>query len=298
MTVQQIEYFLLIAETGSFSKAAERAYVSQPAISKQITLLEKELELTLFDRRYRKATLTPPGELIYEMLSRHRTEFELTCREAKRLYSQWKNAVWIGLPESCGMGNLHEILGQFQREHPEILLKVFAGAGRELAVRSCGEGYDLILTPALLDIERARVKTVTVYRGRYVMLISRRHPRYHEGITPRALNGENLYLAAPGSIAREIETMQRITNTHHMTDTDVLVLPTSASVIGAVRGCLGVGVVNDLVTIPPSYDLAVLPLDDIFELEMAWREENDNPFLPLLRDAILQNAVIAPEPWK
>ena len=93
MTIQQIEYFLLVAELNSFSKAAERAYVSQPAISKQITLLEKEMEMTLFDRRYRKATLTPPGKLIYEMLTRHRTEYNITCNEAKRLFSQWKNAV-------------------------------------------------------------------------------------------------------------------------------------------------------------------------------------------------------------
>ena len=132
MTIQQIEYYMLVAETGSFSKAAERAYVSQPAISKQVTQLEKELGVTLFDRRYRKATLTPPGEVVYETLLRHQTEFGIACREAKRRFSQWINAVWLGLPGNYSMGNLHDVLGRFQREHPELNLKVDIGAGREL----------------------------------------------------------------------------------------------------------------------------------------------------------------------
>lgn len=47
--------------------------------------------------------------------------------------------------------------------------------------------------------------------------------------------------------------------------------------IGAVRGALGVGIVNELVTIPDSYNLAVIPLEkEKFSLEMAWREENTN----------------------
>lgn len=296
MTIQQIEYFLLVAEYNSFSKAAERAYVSQPAISKQITLLEKEMEMTLFDRRYRKATLTPPGKLIYEMLARHRTEYSSTCYEAKRIFSQWKNSVWIGLPGSCGMGNLHRVLGQFQREHPEVLVKVYAGEERDLAARSTGEEFDLILTPKLLDMERPHILTESIYKGNYVMLISRCHPRYHEGVTPIELNGENLYLAAPSSIAREVEELQCITRRYDMKDSNVSVLPTPDSVMGTVRGSLGVGVVSDLVTIPPCYELASLPLEEPFEMEMAWREENDNPFLPLLRQVISQRAAICPDP--
>ena len=296
MTIQQLEYFLSVAELGSFSKAAERAYVSQPAISKQITLLEKELGVTLFDRRYRKAMLTPPGDIIYETLSRHRAEFDVACREAKRRFRQWNNAVWISLPENCGLGNLHQVLGQFQRENPNVMLKVYSGAGRELAVRSSGDDFDLILTPQLLPMERMHVQTQTLYKGNYVMLVSRSHPRYHPGLTPGEMAGENLYLAAPGPIAREVEAVQRITEDYGLGDSEVLVLPTPESVIGATRGALGAGVVNDLVTIPPCYDLEVIPLKEFFALEMAWREENENPFLPALRKAIMEQAVICPDP--
>lgn len=295
MTIQQIEYFLMVAEKGSFTKAAERSYVSQPAISKQITLLEKELGITLFDRRYRAATLTPPGKIIYETLTRHQQEFKIACDEAKRRFSKWNNVIWVGLPGNCSLGNLHEVLGAFQKEHPDMTMRVDVGAGRELAVRASGEDYDLILTPRLLPIVRARTHTITLYKGKYVMLISRKHPSFRAALKPSELSGVPLYLAVPGSIAREVAARQRIIKTYSLDDSDVIILPTVESVIGAVRSLLGVGVVNDLVFVPLCYDLEVIPLDEPFELEMAWRQENENPLLPVLRETIIQNVVINPE---
>lgn len=296
MTIQQLEYFLLVAETGSFSKAAERGYVSQPAISKQITLLERELEFTLFDRRYRKATLTPPGRMFYEMIAKHQTDFLDVCREAKLRFGRWNNAVWMGLPGNCSVGNLHKVLGAFQREHPELALKVDVGTFRELAVRSSGETFDLILAPKLLPGERSRVNTATLYKGRYVMILSRDHPGYREGIVPSELDGEDLYLASTGASPREVEENQRISEHCGMASSRVLILPTTASVVGAARSGLGVGIVNDLVTLPLNYGLEVLPLDEPFEMELAWREENDNPYLPALRETILSQVVITPDP--
>lgn len=62
MNLLQLEYFMTLAKFGSFRKTAEHLYVSQPAVSKQITLLEKEWGFPLFDRSYRMVTLTPAGE--------------------------------------------------------------------------------------------------------------------------------------------------------------------------------------------------------------------------------------------
>lgn len=295
MTIQQIEYFFLVVEQGSFSKASEQAYVSQPAISKQITLLEKELEITLFDRRYRSAVLTPQGEIIHETIKRQREEFQAACQEAKRRYGLWNKTIWIGIPGGCGLGNFHEVLGRCQRQHPEMRLRVYAGAGKDLGVRSCGEGYDLVLTTRLLDTERLRTQTQTIYHGNYMMLVSDNNPRCHEGILPDEMNGENIYLAVPDELVHEVRKRQQITRKYALIDSEVIVLPTEDSVIGAVRAGLGVGIVNDLITVPSSYGIKRIPLDEPYELELAWRKENNNFYLPMLRELILNEVVIAPE---
>jgi DNA-binding transcriptional LysR family regulator len=62
MDIRQVQFFLSVVETGSFSAAADKHFISQSSLSKTIISLEKELEVTLFDRSKRKVFLTPAGE--------------------------------------------------------------------------------------------------------------------------------------------------------------------------------------------------------------------------------------------
>ena len=66
MTLLQLKYFILVAETGNFTRAAEQAYTSQPTISRYIQLLEDELGYTLFNRNTKPINLTEPGQILYE----------------------------------------------------------------------------------------------------------------------------------------------------------------------------------------------------------------------------------------
>ena len=77
MFKQVIYYFIAVVEQGSFSKAAKKFYLSQSAISQQITKLENDLGFSLFDRRTYYPTLTEEGKRYYDL--------------AKKLLSDYKN---------------------------------------------------------------------------------------------------------------------------------------------------------------------------------------------------------------
>ena len=66
MEIRQVEYFLSIVKTGSFSEAADEHFISQSSLSKNIIALEKELGVSLFDRSKRKVFLTDAGEVFLE----------------------------------------------------------------------------------------------------------------------------------------------------------------------------------------------------------------------------------------
>ena len=66
MVNPQLETFLCVVEAGSFNKAAERLYISPPAVIKQINLLEKSLDLQLFIRTHRGLQLTKAGQSLYQ----------------------------------------------------------------------------------------------------------------------------------------------------------------------------------------------------------------------------------------
>src|SRR6516165_1367115 len=66
MEMHQLRYFVAVAQTGSFSRAAEHCYVSQPSLSQQIQKLERGLGQRLFDRLGRRAVLTEAGQLLLD----------------------------------------------------------------------------------------------------------------------------------------------------------------------------------------------------------------------------------------
>ncbi|WP_438481852.1 LysR family transcriptional regulator [Oleiharenicola lentus] len=83
MEIYQLRYFLAVAETQNFTKAAQRSFISQPSLSQQILNLEEELGQTLFQRLGRKAILTEAGNVLLERTRRILAEVEQTIGELK-----------------------------------------------------------------------------------------------------------------------------------------------------------------------------------------------------------------------
>src|SRR5437016_12838053 len=81
MELHQLRYFVAVAETGNFTRAAERSHVSQPSLSQQILKLESEVGHKLFHRLGRKAVLTEAGAVFLERARRILFEVENASKE-------------------------------------------------------------------------------------------------------------------------------------------------------------------------------------------------------------------------
>ena len=100
MNSTQIQCFMAAAELQNFSKAAERLYITQPALSRNISGLEDELELLLFVRHNNVLALTPGGKMLYEWLRRTGPGFEKLLDSARRANSQTEQALRVGFVKS------------------------------------------------------------------------------------------------------------------------------------------------------------------------------------------------------
>lgn len=96
MTASQIKYFIEVAECLNISTAASRLYVSQPAVSKQIRLLEEYLGLTLFERYPTGLRLTKSGELFYDFFKRSLRELDRVWDDARHLQEDNTHTLNIG----------------------------------------------------------------------------------------------------------------------------------------------------------------------------------------------------------
>lgn len=99
MNSQQIAYFLEVVRQGSFTKAAQVLYTSQPSLSRQIARLEDEFGAELFCRSRTGAVLSPIGKKYYDLfveMEKHLAELSM---EAKRESLQLEKSVHIGVPK-------------------------------------------------------------------------------------------------------------------------------------------------------------------------------------------------------
>nr|MDQ2693951.1 LysR family transcriptional regulator [Pseudomonadota bacterium] len=130
--LQQLRGFCYSVQTGSISKAAERMYLSQPSVSLQIQALERELGVTLFERRGPRIQLTPEGQVLYE-LSLPLLEGLDTLPEtfAARRGSLESGELNIAAGESTILYLLPEIMQGFGEHHPGIRVRFHNVPGRQ-----------------------------------------------------------------------------------------------------------------------------------------------------------------------
>lgn len=122
MDVNQIRYFLALAETLNFTRAAEQCFVSQPALTQAIKRLEEELGGDLIHREGRDTRLTELGRLLYghfEQIERTRQ----TVKETARAYVEGEvQELHVGLMCTIGPRIIGRFLNDFQNRYPHILL--------------------------------------------------------------------------------------------------------------------------------------------------------------------------------
>lgn len=127
MELRQILYFVAIAEAEHFGRASQRLRIAQPALSRQIKLLEAELRVTLFERLPRGVRLTPAGRTF---LSRMRgVEQQIAqAAEAARAAAQGRHGTLrLGLIEAVAWhGLIPDSLRLFRNSHPDVELGLFA----------------------------------------------------------------------------------------------------------------------------------------------------------------------------
>lgn len=124
MEINQLRYFLTVAEMGSFSKAAARCYVSQPALSTQVQKLENELGKLLFNRTRRKIVPTVAGRVLIGRARRALAQIEIAKREIRSADGDNAGKVTLGILPTIAPYLLPQILQTFQKRCPKIRLVI------------------------------------------------------------------------------------------------------------------------------------------------------------------------------
>ena len=118
--LRQMRYFVALAETLHFARAAERLHISQPPLTRQIAALERQLGVRLLERNSRRAKLTHAGQRFLEDARLAVAAFDQACRNARLAERGELGTLRIGFMMHAAHTVLPRLARRFMTEHPEV----------------------------------------------------------------------------------------------------------------------------------------------------------------------------------
>jgi DNA-binding transcriptional LysR family regulator len=256
----QLQYFVAVAETRHFTRAADLVHVAQPSLSQQIKALERELGADLFQRARGNITLTDAGEALLPLARRILADADTARHEVQELAQLRSGRVRLGATPSLCTGLLPDVLRAFHDRYPGIRLLIEEGGSHDLVRELARGALDLALVVLPLPTPSPALTTVEVLREDLVVVSSPDAPAPGRGRTVRIpdLEGERLVMFRHGYDLREL-TVAACRAEGFEPDFAVEGGEMDA-VLGFVRAGLGVAVVPRMVATRSGRGLRVTPL--------------------------------------
>lgn len=204
MDISALQAFLAVAETGSFSHAAERIFLTQPAISKRIANLEKQVGTRLFDRIGRGIRLTQAGEALLVRSRAVLKELEDVKRSIANLSGAIAGELLLATSHHIGLHRLPGPLKHFHETYPEVRLNL-QFMDSEKACTAVAKG-DLELAVVTLPPAWGHpLRVEKIWDDPLDIVVSRDHPLAQvKRVQPAMLLDYPSILPGPGTYTREI----------------------------------------------------------------------------------------------
>ncbi|MDT7809095.1 MAG: hypothetical protein QOJ70_2908 [Acidobacteriota bacterium] len=189
MEMTQLEFFLRVIEEGSFSKAADAAGRTQPAVSIAVRRLEEEVGASLFDRSQKTPTLTEAGVVIEDYARRILALRDEARASVSELRTLKRGLVRVGANESTSLYLLPQVILAFRERHPKVKVEIYRHVSERLPREVLERNVDfavLAFEPTDRDLE-----SFPVLRDELALILNPGHPlATREEVTVEELGGE------------------------------------------------------------------------------------------------------------
>jgi DNA-binding transcriptional LysR family regulator len=199
MDTRHMQYFLALAETLHFGRAAARMNMSQPPFSRQIAAIEKTLGVRLFERNSRNVALTPAGKHFLDDCRNVLAGFEAACRDVRLVASGMKGELRLAFMMHAAHGVVPSLVRRFTQSRPDIRLILEERIPTDIDEQLIEGRLDAAVTFGL--VHAPHLRTQHLARDRLQLIAPAGHRLAQRSrVGPEDLAGERL-IAAPASVA-------------------------------------------------------------------------------------------------
>ncbi len=203
MDTNTLQAFLAVADTGSFSLAAEQLFLTQPAVSKRIATLEEELATRLFERLGKRVLLTESGRTLLPKARHILQEMDESRRLIADLSPEIRGVLQLATSHHIGLHRLPSILRDFSRRYPQVEFDL-SFLDSETGCEAVAAGDLELAVITLPQVPTAKILLHKVWDDPLMIMVSKDHPLagMHDRLT--ALASYPAILTESGTVTRRL----------------------------------------------------------------------------------------------
>jgi DNA-binding transcriptional LysR family regulator len=206
MELQQMRYVLAVAETNSFTRAAERCLVVQSALSHQIARLERELGARLFERTSRRVRLTPAGAAFLPAARQCLDAAERAAAEVAATVGEVHGRLAVGMISTVAAVDIPATLRDYCRQYPHVHISLRVSPSEELVEQVKQGAVDVAFIGLPTTAQPQGVEKQELARDRHVAVVPPDHPLAGEStVSLRRLSSE-VFVDLPARTAGRIQS--------------------------------------------------------------------------------------------
>lgn len=290
MKLRHLRYFVAVVEEQSFTKAAEKLFIAQPPLSRQIQNLEQELDIQLFERGSRPLKTTEAGQFFYQ----HAVKLLSNAEEIKSMTKRigiTDRTITIGFVGSLLFGLLSRILFLFKQQHPHLKIEMMEMNTHE-QIQALKEGR-IDVGFGRLRISDPAVKRVLLREERLMVAAHSSHSMAQrvEGLNLSELVDQQLFLYPNSGKANFATQVRGIFSEYGLEPKNIRIVRELQLALGFVAAGEGICIVPESAQNIKLAHLNFIPLLDEFAVSpvfMAIRNMDESEYIRYLFDAVYQ----------
>jgi DNA-binding transcriptional LysR family regulator len=290
MTDLQILYALSLAETRSFSEVARRLYVAQPAISKQIAALEKEIDVQIFTRTKRSVYITDCGQIMIDAFKMMRDVYERSLQEVRRMQCEPAQSLRLSFLHGLDIGDaIESAMRNFKEEYPQISISVSYKSHAEQNKLLQEGDIDVIVTLKQEAIMHSDFDCLDLCRYENVIAVYKNHPlAAKDQLTAEELRHETLMVATPEGARGFAQYIEALQQKFGISPSAIQYLPDIESLFINVEAGFGIAYLSKSPRLASNASLKLFRVDDAQqEIVAAWNKGESNTAVQIFLDCLL-----------
>ncbi len=279
--LRHLRYFIAVAEDLHFRKAAERLYISQPGLSRQIRQMEEDLGIKLFERHNRKVILTKSGEYLKKELTRNLNSLDRIISYARLINEGVNGELRLGYVGSAMQKIIPELLLYFTKQHPNVTFSLNEMENNEQIHALLNEEIDI----GFVRIERVPrgLNIRPLFEDTFSLVLPKDHRLNESNFKSLSeLKDEQFILFDASYSESYYEKVMQIFDGYGFSPIVSHYTVNAASIFRLVENNFGVSIIPTSLKLGYDMDVKFIELKDIPQrttLKAVWNSGNTNPVL-------------------